>query len=42
MVSVMREAAIGAMTLQRILYLMPSFARVSVNPIRPDFAAMSC
>jgi len=38
-VSVIRLAAIGAMTLQRMLYLRPSFASVSVKPTRASFAA---
>lgn len=41
-VSVIRLAAIGAMTLQRMLYLKPSFARVSVKPTRASLAAVLC
>lgn len=42
MVSVMRLAAIGAITLARMLYLMPSLARVSVKPTWASFAAANC
>jgi len=40
MVSVILEAAIGAMTLARMLYLKPSFARVSVKPTCASLAAV--
>lgn len=39
MVSVMRLAAMGAITLQRMLYLRPSLARVSVKPTWASLAA---
>lgn len=39
MVSVMRLAAMGAMTLQRMLYLRPSLASVSVKPTWASLAA---
>lgn len=42
MVSVMRLAAIGAMTLHKMLYLMPSLARVSVKPTWASLAATEC
>lgn len=42
MVSVMRLAAIGAITLHKMLYLMPSLASVSVKPTWASLAAAGC
>lgn len=42
MVWVIRDAAIGAITLQRMLYLTPSLANVSVKPTSASFAAGRC
>jgi len=41
-VAVILEAAMGAITLQMILYLRPSLARVSVNPTCESLAATLC
>jgi hypothetical protein len=41
-VAVILEAAMGAMTLQMMLYFRPSFARVSVNPTCESLAAANC
>lgn len=40
MSSVSRDAAVGTITLELILFFLPSIARVLLKPIRPILAAL--